>query len=100
MRERSRRFIAALLSAAFLWALALSVSPRLHERLHADANRVDHTCAVTFVSSGSYDHSIAPPPIPAPAPVEFSNVATLHSHWVPSFFLSARIFEHAPPQNS
>jgi hypothetical protein len=44
-------------SAAFLWMLMLGVSPRLHARVHSDANRIEHACAVTFVTSGSYNYS-------------------------------------------
>src|ERR1700688_4365977 len=32
-----RTLVAASLSAAFLWTLALSASPQLHERFHPDA---------------------------------------------------------------
>ena len=94
------RFVAAVVSAAFLWTLALAVSPQLHERIHADANRIEHNCAVTFVASTGYNHMPSPvlvAPIPA---VQFSKVTPLHPQWVQSPFLSASIFEHAPPQNS
>jgi len=94
--NRGRAFVATFLAASFLWALALSVSPQLHERVHPAANRVEHTCAVTFVASGSYDHAPQPPVVSAPA-VQFSKIPALTPQWVESSFLSARIFEHAPP---
>jgi hypothetical protein len=98
---RAGAFVAAFVSAAFLWALALSASPQLHERFHADANRVQHTCAITFVASGSYENSANPPPVSAPAPSShFSTIPHLDPQWVQSPFLGARIFEHAPPINS
>jgi hypothetical protein len=96
--NRGRAFVATFVAAGFLWALALSVSPQLHERIHPDANRIEHTCAVTFVASGSYDHAPQPPVVSAPAPaVQFSKITALTLQWVESSFLSARIFEHAPP---
>src|SRR5713101_5533636 len=60
-----RAFVAVVTSAAFLWTLTLSVSPQLHERIHPDANRVDHSCAVTFVASGNYNHSPLAPLVSA-----------------------------------
>ena len=55
-----RACVAALASAAFLWALLLSASPELHQRVHPDANGIDHSCAVTMVASGNYDHAAQP----------------------------------------
>jgi len=101
MKAYSGNFIAAFVSAAFLWALALSASPQLHERVHRDANSPDHTCAVTFIVSGSYDYSAYTPLITAPVPtIQFSKIPALSSQWVQSPFLRASIFEHAPPSNS
>jgi hypothetical protein len=100
-RNLGRAFVATFLAFAFAWALALSSSPRLHARVHSDANRVDHTCAVTMIASGSYDHATHVPLVSAPAPViQFSKVLALTPHWVESPFLGASIFEHAPPLNS
>jgi hypothetical protein len=97
-RLRSSALIAAFVSAAFLWTLALSASPQLHERFHPDANRVEHTCAVTFVASGSYDYVVHVSAVGSPADaVQFSTIPALDSQWVQSLFLGASIFEHAPP---
>ena len=96
--NRGRAFIGALLFGAFLWAIALTVSPRLHARVHADANGADHTCAVTLVASGSYEYAAHSSLVSGTsALIEFSNVATLNPLWVPSPFLWASILEHAPP---
>lgn len=96
-----QRFVAAVVSAAFLWTLALAVAPQLHERIHADANQIEHTCAVTFVAAGNYHHTVAPPPaISAIARVECAAPVTSTDDWIQSLFLSAHVFEHAPPQNS
>jgi hypothetical protein len=96
--SRAHAFLAALAGLAFAWTLALSVSPQLHERVHADANRVEHSCAVTFIASGSYDHSAPAPLITAAVPaVQFSKISALAPQWVESPFVLASIFEHAPP---
>jgi hypothetical protein len=96
--NRGRAFVAGFISLAFFWALALSASPQLHQRFHPDANRVEHSCAVTMIASGSYNHVSHLPLASAPVPViQFSKIPALIPHWVPSLFLRARIFEHAPP---
>jgi hypothetical protein len=93
-----RVFVAAFVSAAFLWALALSASPQLHQRIHTDANRVEHNCAVTMMASGSYDYAAHPSLVAAPIPAhQFSKIPALIPGWIQSLFLGACIFEHAPP---
>ena len=99
--NRGRAFVAVCVFAAFLCALALSASPQLHQRIHKDANRVEHNCAATMIASGSYNHAAHPPMVSAPAPsVQFSKIPALTPCWVQSPFLGARIFEHAPPARS
>jgi hypothetical protein len=93
-----RGLVAVSVSAAFVWALALSVSPQLHERVHPDAGQSHHECAITLITAGSYDHTVAAPLVDRPvAPIQFSELPTLNFTWVASLFLSASIFEHAPP---
>jgi hypothetical protein len=97
----AQAFVASCVSAAFLWTLALSSSPQLHARVHPDANRTEHTCAATLITSGSYDHGVSLPPVIAPvAAVQFSKIPALTPQWVESPFLSACVFEHAPPARS
>jgi hypothetical protein len=99
--EFRRAFIAMFVFAAFFWTLLLSVSPQLHACVHPDANRGDHTCAVTLIATGNYDHAPHPPLIRAPEPgVQFSKIAALSSTWVQPLFLGAHIFAHAPPAGS
>jgi hypothetical protein len=94
----ARAFVAICVSTAFLWALALSASPQLHQRVHPDAGRVEHSCAATMIASGNYDHAAHVPLVSAPVPViQFSKIPALISCWVESPFLGASIFEHAPP---
>jgi len=96
-----RAIVATFLCLVFLWTLALSASPQLHERIHRDANRIDHSCAITIVASGNYNHSPNAPLVSVPALLEqFSPVPALTPQWIESAFLLARIFEHAPPANS
>ncbi|PYK63938.1 MAG: hypothetical protein DME50_16300 [Verrucomicrobia bacterium] len=68
-----RAIIAAFVSVGFFWALALSASPQLHQRVHKDANRAEHNCAVTMIASGSYDHATLSPLVSAPVPSIFKN---------------------------
>ena len=96
--NHGRTFVATCVFAAFVWALALSVSPQLHQRVHADGNRSDHTCAATLIATGSYDHAAQPPPIGAPDHLaHFGIVPALRSIWVQPLFLNAHVFAHAPP---
>ena len=93
----TRASVAILASAAFLWALTLSVSPQLHERVHPDANRTEHTCAATFVASSNYDHTAVALLISAPVPLGEFDIPTLSPRWIQPVFLVAAVFEHAPP---
>jgi hypothetical protein len=87
--------------ATLFWALALSASPQLHERVHADANRIEHSCAVTLIASGSYEHAAHPELVSVPRPtIEFSKNNAVNSVWVQSLFLCAHVFAHAPPAHS
>jgi hypothetical protein len=96
--DYGRAFVAALVSLGFFWALALSASPQLHQRVHKDANRVEHNCVATMIASGSYNHAAHPALVSIPTPtVQFSKVPALTPQWVQSPFLGACIFEHAPP---
>jgi len=93
-----RAVIGSGLLVAILCAIALSASPQLHERIHRDANRSNHECAVTLVASGNYHHATSVPVVTVPAPaVQFSTIPALTPQWVEPLFLGACIFEHAPP---
>jgi hypothetical protein len=97
-RNSARALVAAVLFAAFCWALLVSTSPQSHARIHGDANQVNHVCAVTLVASGSYEHAGQPPFISAPQfNVRFLERTPLTSTWVKPLFFSAHIFAHAPP---
>jgi hypothetical protein len=101
LTNRGSAFVATCVAAVFLWTLALSASPQMHVRLHADANRIEHACAVTLITSGSYNHSAHAPLVSASgAALQFSKIPALNPLWIPSPFLGASIFEHAPPAHS
>jgi hypothetical protein len=94
----ARALVSALVSVGFFWALVLSASPQLHQRVHKDGSRADHNCAVTMIASGSYDHAVPVPFVSAPVPaLQFSKIPALIRCWVQSPFLGACILEHAPP---
>jgi len=89
-----------LLAAAIVLMLGLSVAPHLHERLHPTAGTL-HECAVTLITSGSCHHLAAAPQVIGPtSAVQSSKISLLNPFWVPSPFLGASIFEHAPPAHS
>ena len=92
------RVLVAAVLFAFSWTLLVSVSPRLHGRIHSDANRGDHVCAITLIASGSYEQGAQPPFISPPqVDVRFAATLELTSTWVKPLFFNAHIFAHAPP---
>ena len=95
------RGVSILTTVAFLWTVALTVSPRLHERIHGRQTAADHSCAVTFVRSGTVHHTAAPlGAIPIQLPTQLGRAIELTPCWVPSPFQTAAVFEHAPPHLS
>jgi hypothetical protein len=95
-----RASVAVAASAAFFWTLVLSVSPQLHERVHPDSNRADHSCAVTFVASGNFNNTPVALLISAPVPTDEFRIPDLTPLWGVPVFLLASVFEHAPPANA
>lgn len=93
-----RAVVAAGLLSLLAFALALSASPQLHERLH-ESNLAGHHCAATLLSSGGCD-SVAPA----------NPVSALHCP-AKRIYLTQRLqqvialldfslLEHAPPARS
>jgi hypothetical protein len=95
------RCVACAATAAFVWTIAVSASPVLHQRIHPDKSRADHSCAVIFVRSGTCHH-VAAAGVSSVVNLgnEFTTLAEISAQPVPSAFLSAAIFEHAPPFES
>jgi hypothetical protein len=101
-RKTSARYslAAAGFIAAFLFALVLSATPQLHERIHKASADASHQCAVTLLASGHCQHtpsatiSIVPPsPSQGDAfsPRNFDSVTPR---------LEFSLLEHAPPRLS
>lgn len=89
---------AALLLSAVALTVGLSVAPQLHDWLHDVRDRANHECAVTLIATGKYQQSDAPVLVSLPQPaVQWGQIPSFHSVWVPAPFLGACIFEHAPP---
>jgi hypothetical protein len=96
----TRPIVAAFLSLTFLWVLALSVSPQLHERIHVDAGKAEHSCAVTLISAGNYEH-VTPQPVVATERPAFGEALLLPLTTVGvSLFKGVAPLEHAPPAQS
>jgi hypothetical protein len=92
------RCAALTATAAFFWAIVLSASPGLHQRIHPDAHQLDHNCIATLVAHGQYQQSTSTPLVVVQIPrAQPAAIPTAPSTEVPSLFLTARIFEHAPP---
>ena len=94
----NRRAVVALAAlSAFLLAFVLSAAPALHEHLHSDAAHPQHECAITIAESG-IESGDAPLTSARPESATlFATVPALNPIAVPSLFLSACAFEHAPP---
>jgi hypothetical protein len=94
------RATAAGCIAALLFAVVLSVIPRLHEEIHSVAGTVNHECAVTLLSAGNCQHtptpivSLAPPAPPASFVHVLAGFALIPAR------LEFSLLEHAPPRIS
>jgi hypothetical protein len=91
--------LVCLLIANLLVGVTLTASPKLHELLHRDADDGEHQCVVTVMLSGGSDDSPVPQVFDvgalfASAP-DF--LPEIHSRDVAPLFLTAHVFEHAPP---
>jgi hypothetical protein len=91
--------LVCLLVSQLLIIAALAASPHLHRLFHHDADHGDHECAVTVMISGGSDGSAVPQILDAGAIflTAFDFSPEIQSHDVASLFLSAHVFEHAPP---
>jgi hypothetical protein len=96
---RWQRALVCLLISQFLIIAALAASPNLHQVFHHDTDRGDHECAVTVMISGGSDGSPVPQILDAGTrfPTAFDFSPEILSHDVAPLFLSAHVFEHAPP---
>jgi hypothetical protein len=92
-----RAIVAAGCLGAFLFAVALSAIPQLHEQIHSATNSPNHECAVTLLSSGNFQHtpvatiSLAPPARPQTLAHISGSFSLVTAH------LEFSLLEHAPP---
>jgi hypothetical protein len=91
--------LVCLLVSQLLIIAALVASPHLHQLFHHDADHGDHECAVTVMISGGSDGSLVPQVLDTGAifRTAFDFSPEIRSHDVAPLFLSAHVFEHAPP---
>jgi hypothetical protein len=92
-----RSIVVGIVSAGFLWMVALSVSPQLHASIHAHASDVAHHCGATLLASGNCQDSPAAPPVAPPVFLPLPVPVRLVTPAVQSPFLVVRVLEHAPP---
>jgi hypothetical protein len=90
---------ACLLISSLLIVVALAASPQLHQLFHHDADGSEHECAVTVMVSGGSDDSPVAQVFDGNAilPVAPDFQPETRSRDVVPLFLSAHVFEHAPP---
>ncbi len=91
-----RRVSALGVISAFLFTIALSDAPRLHERIHKLLG-ADHECAVTIVSSGACNHLAGGAPAAAPVSLRWTSVFFPPRLQSIAPGLEFSRLEHAPP---
>lgn len=92
-----RSIVAGIVSAGFLWMVALSVSPQLHAGVHADASDMAHHCGATLLASGNCQDAPSAPPVASPVLLPAFLPVRVGTPAVQSPFLVVRALEHAPP---
>jgi hypothetical protein len=92
-----RALVAGIVSAGFLWMVALSVSPQLHASVHAHASDMTHHCGATLLASGNCQDSPVSPSFEAPVFLPLPTPVRVVTPTVQSPFLIVRVLEHAPP---
>ena len=83
-----------------LFALCLVVAPRLHERIHADANSSAHECAVTLFASANCENSVPDPVRIEATPAPAWRAFLLDQVSIFTTKTGTSILEHAPPAHS
>jgi hypothetical protein len=88
------------LIATLLCVFYLSFASRAHERIHADAKKSTHECAITMFAAGACEDAADSPIYEAgPAP-SFSPLFLFEGSFIFTASVGMSILEHAPPQNS
>ena len=90
-------FTSAVL-AGLIFALLLAAFPALHDQLHAEADGAQHECLATVLHFGFGAGPETPPTLVIELGQWVGMGPTIpQSRRVESLFLSACVFEHAPP---
>jgi hypothetical protein len=90
--------ISIVTCAGLLAILTLAASPQLHEWLHHGADQPGHHCAVTMVlDNGLHTSATTVVPLAPPQWILLDRPVHFSGENLGSLFLSACIFEHAPP---
>jgi len=93
---RSRSGSALGIICAFLFTIALSDAPRLHEFFHK-ALGPDHECAVTMFTHGNCDRLTTGAPAAGPATIIWAIVLIPQQISSIAGNLEFSLLEHAPP---
>jgi hypothetical protein len=83
-----------------LFAFCLSVSPHFHERIHADASKSAHGCAVTMFAGGNCERTGGDQLSAAPKTPSLSSAFIPRRVSISVAAVEISILEHAPPKNS
>jgi hypothetical protein len=94
--SRSRSISGWGVICAFLFLIALSGAPQLHERFHQTLGP-GHECAVTMLLSGACDHLAGGAPATEPVAVTWTPVPVLEQIHRRAAGLEFSLLEHAPP---
>jgi hypothetical protein len=99
-KPHGARTVAAALLAMLALVMAASMWEPLHEWLHGETHGTDQECAITLYTDGNCELSFADEPDCAALSVTVWEIPELCDTWVPNVFLSACVWEHAPPRES
>jgi len=82
---------------AFLFALVLSTTPQLHERIHKASADASHQCAVTLLASGHCQHTSCGAISIAPPALRNGDAFSHRNFEIVAPRLDFALLEHAPP---
>jgi len=89
--------VAAGFIGAFLFALVLSATPQLHERIHRAGADASHQCAVTLLASGHCQHTPSGGIAIIPPALREGDAFSHRNFEIVSSRLDFSLLEHAPP---
>ena len=93
------KMVAACVLVPWLLAMAMAVSPSLHEHVHPDAGHTDHECVVTHLQAGHFGEGA----VAAVVVVGFvaagyvEPLAAIADVYLRPLYLENGVLEHGPP---